>query len=105
MRDFNTEISTHTAKKHLHLLWKKTTPYERLISLRTQLEPTEATRSRELAAKYANLQTPPRGKKVEEWLRTWLDVTSQCRQVKLPEMSGTRPQEDFLIACKQIDAE
>ena len=57
MRDFKSELNETIAKKHLHLLWGKTGPYERLVSLRTQLAPTEATRSRELAVKYANPKT------------------------------------------------
>jgi hypothetical protein len=103
MRDLNTDIIRTVAKKNLHLLKDKTTPYDRLVTLRTHLAPTDATRRRELAGKYASLRTPPRGKKVEEWLRSWLDIITQSREAELPEMSGTRAQEDFLVACKQID--
>jgi hypothetical protein len=33
MRDFESELNETIAKKHLHLLWGKTGPYERLVSL------------------------------------------------------------------------
>jgi hypothetical protein len=102
MRKLSTEISKTISKKHLHILWGKTEPHDRLKALRAQLAPTYATRIRELAGKYVTLKTVPRGKKVEEWLMSWVGITGQCRTVKLPEVVGTR---DFLVACKQIDGE
>ncbi|KAF2688977.1 hypothetical protein K458DRAFT_465626 [Lentithecium fluviatile CBS 122367] len=90
LADFNSEISKTVAKRHLYLLWSKSTPYERLVTLKQHLAPTDATRRRELIGKYAALQAPARGKKVEEWLRTWVDVTNQCKELKLAETTGTR---------------
>jgi hypothetical protein len=66
MRDLNTDVIRTVAKKQLHLLEDKTTPYDRLVTLGTHLAHTNATHRRELAGRYASLRTPPRGKKVEE---------------------------------------
>jgi hypothetical protein len=105
LADFNSEISKTVAKCHLYLLWSKSTPYKRLVTLQKHLTPTDAMRRRDLIGKYAALQTLARGRKVKEWLSNWVDVTNQCKELKLAEMTGTRAQEDFLIACKVIDPE
>jgi hypothetical protein len=62
-------------------------------------------RSRNLIGKYAVLQTPAHSRKVEEWLSNWVDVTNQCKELYLAEITGTRAQEDFLVACKVINPE
>ncbi|KAF2726466.1 hypothetical protein EJ04DRAFT_400180, partial [Polyplosphaeria fusca] len=69
------------------------------------LAPSDASRQRDLIARYKNLQTPPRGKKVEEWLRSWVEVTNMCIAAQVPETMGSRAQEDFLVACRTIDPE
>jgi hypothetical protein len=58
-----------------------------------------------LIARYKALQTPPRGRKVEEWLRSWVEVTNMCISAEVPETMGSRAQEDFLVACRTIDPE
>jgi hypothetical protein len=105
LASFNSEISKTVAKRHLYLLWSKPMPYERLATLQKHLAPTDAMRGHNLIGKYAILQTPARGRKVEEWLSNWVDVTNQCKELYLAEMTGTQAQEDFLVACKVINPE
>lgn len=99
----NSEIGKTVAKRHLFLLKDETTPYDRMTKLKLHFAPTDSTRKREVAAKYTDLKTPPKGKKVEEWLRQWVEVTNQCKDLDLPEIFEQRAQEDSLIAAKQID--
>ncbi|PVH90458.1 hypothetical protein DM02DRAFT_647573 [Periconia macrospinosa] len=101
----NSEIGKTVAKRHLFLLKDETTPYDRMTKLKLHFAPTDSTRKREVAAKYTDLKTPPKGKKIEEWLRQWVEVTNQCKDLDLPEIFEQRAQEDFLIAAKQIDPE
>jgi len=105
LAEFNSEISKTIAAKHLYLIENKDTPYERLATLKKHLAPSDATRQRDLIARYKALQIPPRGRKIEEWLRSWVEVTNMCIAADIPETTGTRAQEDFLVACKNIDAE
>ncbi|KAI1670089.1 hypothetical protein L13192_05605 [Pyrenophora tritici-repentis] len=105
LAEFNSEISKTIAAKHLYLIESKDTPYERLTTLKKHLAPSDATRQRDLIARYKALQTPPRGRKIEEWLRSWVEVTNMCISAEVPETIGSRAQEDFLVACRTIDPE
>jgi hypothetical protein len=105
MAEFNSEIGKTIAAKHLYLIENKDTPYERLTTLKKHLAPSDATRQRDLIARYKALQTPPRGRKVEEWLRSWVEITNMCMAAQVPETMGSRAQEDFLVACRAIDPE
>ncbi|KAF1925872.1 uncharacterized protein M421DRAFT_37025, partial [Didymella exigua CBS 183.55] len=99
------DIDKTIAAKHLYLIESKDTPYERLTTLKKHLAPSDATRQRDLIARYKALQTPPRGKRVEEWLRSWVEITNMCIAAEVPETMGSRAQEDFLVACRTIDPE
>jgi len=103
LAEFNSEISKTIAAKHLYLIKNKDTLYERLLTLQKHLAPSDVTRQRDLIARYKALQTPPRGRKVEEWLRSWVEVTNMCIAAKVPETIGSWAQEDFLVACRTID--
>lgn len=105
LAEFNSEISKTIAAKHLYLIENKDTPYERLTTLKKHLAPSDVTRQRDLIARYKALQTPARGSKIEEWLRSWVEITNMCIAADIPETTGSRAQEDFLIACKSIDPE
>ncbi|KAF2629279.1 hypothetical protein BU25DRAFT_316825, partial [Macroventuria anomochaeta] len=106
LAEFNSEIGKTIAAKHLYLIENKDTPYKRLTTLKKHLAPSDATRQCDLIARYKALQTPPRGKKTEEWLRSWVEVTNMCISAKVPETMGSRAQEeDFLVACRTIDPE
>ncbi|KAF2828478.1 hypothetical protein CC86DRAFT_261803, partial [Ophiobolus disseminans] len=99
------DLDKTIAAKHLYLIESKDTPYERLTTLKKHLAPSDASRQRDLIARYKALQTPPRGRKVEEWLRSWVEVTNMCISAEVPETMGSRAQEDFLVACRTIDPE
>ncbi|KAF2737725.1 hypothetical protein EJ04DRAFT_591278, partial [Polyplosphaeria fusca] len=99
------DIGKTNAAKHLYLIENKDTPHDRLTTLKKHLAPSDASRQRDLIVRYKNLQTPPRGKKIEEWLRSWVEVTNMCIAANVPETMGSRAQEDFLVACRTIDPE
>ena len=105
LAEFNSEISKTIAAKHLYLIENKDTPYDRLTTLKKHLAPSDTSRQRDLIARYKALQMPPRGRKVEEWLRSWVEVTNMCISAEVPETMGSRAQEDFLVACRTIDPE
>jgi hypothetical protein len=97
----NTEITRSIATHHLYLIHDLPTVYDRLVALKKQFCPSTADRSRDLIARYTNLKTAPRNlKKLDEWMADWIHITSQCQSINLPETTGYRPQEDFLVACQ-----
>jgi hypothetical protein len=99
------EISRTIATRHLYLINGKDDIYDRLITLKQQLAPTAAARSRELVTKYRALQEKPRGRNLEQWLDDWIHVTNQCREADLPEATGHRSQDDFLTVIRAIAPE
>ncbi|KAF2741692.1 hypothetical protein M011DRAFT_522588 [Sporormia fimetaria CBS 119925] len=105
LAEFNSEIGKTIASRHLYLIENKDTPHERLTTLKKHLAPSDATRQRDLIVRHKALQIPPRGRKTEEWLRSWVEVTNMCIAADIPETTGSRAQEDFLIACRTIDPE
>ena len=105
LAEFNSEISKTIAARHLYLIENKDTPYDRLTTLKKHLSPSDTTRQRDLITRYKALQIPARGKKIEEWLRSWVEVTNMCISANVPETMGSRAQEDFLVACRTIDPE
>jgi hypothetical protein len=105
IRKVNTDIITSIHRSHVHLLSEARTPRESLRILRAQLSPSSEEYRLDLIAKYAKLRTAPRGKKVEQWLTDWLQVTSECTTANLPEIEGYRAQRDFWIAARSLDPE
>jgi len=97
----NTEITRSVAIRHLYLIQDLPTVHDRLVALKKHFCPSTADRSRDLVTKYANLKTAPRNPKaLDQWMADWIHVTTQCQSINLPETTGYRPQEDFLIACQ-----
>jgi hypothetical protein len=103
LNELTSEIAQTTARSNLYLLEGKSTAYERLKALKEHLSPNTARRSRELVVKYRDLQATRRGRAVEGWLDDWIKITDQMRTLKLPDVDGSRSQEDFLIAVKPLD--
>ncbi|KAI9855525.1 MAG: hypothetical protein M1813_009753 [Trichoglossum hirsutum] len=76
------------------------------LTLKKHLAPDVATRCHELTAQYNALKTASRAvKKIEQWLADWTRVTSMGKSISLSKTEGVRPQEDFLVACKDLDSE
>lgn len=70
------EISRTITTRHLYMISGKDEIYDRLITVKQQLTPTTATRSRELVTKYRALQEKPRRRNLEQWLDDWIHVTN-----------------------------
>ncbi|KAI1529664.1 hypothetical protein PtrSN002B_011109 [Pyrenophora tritici-repentis] len=103
LNELTLEIAQTTTRSNLYLLEGKLTAYERLKALKEHLSPNTARRSRELVVKYRDLQATRRGRAVEGWLDDWIKITDQMRTLNLPDVNGSRSQEDFLIAVKPLD--
>jgi hypothetical protein len=76
------------------------------VTLKKHLASDVATRRHELIAQYNALKTALRAiKKIEQWLADWTRVTSMGKSIDLPETERIQLQEDFLVACKDLDSE
>ncbi|KAF2175894.1 hypothetical protein K469DRAFT_609093 [Zopfia rhizophila CBS 207.26] len=80
------------------------TVYDKLITLKKQLAPTEAYRMRELIQQYRKLQQKPKNQNNDRWLDSWVQTVKQCRKANLPDVREARSQMDFLTVVREIDA-
>jgi hypothetical protein len=91
-------------KKIKYLIKNKFTPYEMLVALKERLAPTDNVRKRLLVLEYQRLQRPPKDPNVDEWLREWQVIYSQCEEAGIAHIQGTLPHYDFLVALRSIDS-
>ena len=88
-----------------HNLFKNaSTPYEALVALKKRLAPSDRARKEELSRRYNSLKHYTKTEKIENWLQRWERTYIPCKELDLPETFDQRPQFDFLMALKPIDA-
>ena len=68
--------------------------------LRKHFKVTDQQRRLELATQYSNIQKKPRNQNVQAWLDEYSQITSQCAQETMPEMTETRAQWRFIHAVR-----
>jgi len=103
LREFNHEISRTIASRHIHLISDCSTPYDRLKALKKHLCPSTSERNYQLRAHYQELLTLPKRSNLDTWFEDWLDTTRLMKEAALPEISGSRAQEDFIRAVRSLD--
>lgn len=92
-------IST-IATRHIYLIDNCQSPYECLKALQRMLAPSEDYRRLDISAQYAALKVAPKAiSKHEQWMADWARIVDVATTLGLPEVQGTRAQEDFIIAC------
>jgi hypothetical protein len=105
LASLSSEIASTVASSQVFHIFDCHDARSRLVKLKKVFAPSDATRDRELLAKYKALQQTQRGKQIEAWLDSWLQVTGLARKARLAEMNGHRAQEDFLIAIQPLAPE
>jgi len=90
--------------RHLFLLRDNTKVYNVLKALKGRLSPSNRTKQLDVIGQYHKLMRPTKGTKVEEWLQRWETTYQKAMDLGLGEVSGNRPQFDFLLALQQYDA-
>ncbi|KAF2743258.1 hypothetical protein M011DRAFT_375468, partial [Sporormia fimetaria CBS 119925] len=101
----SSEIASTVAGSQVFHIFDCHDARSRLVKLKKVFAPSDATRDRELLTKYRALQNTQRGKQVEAWLNSWLQISGLAKDANLPEMTGYRAQEDFIIAIQPLAPE
>jgi hypothetical protein len=101
------EILRTVATTHIHLINRAEhdDPRSQLTTLRKHSKVTDQQRRLELATQYSSIQKKPKNQSVQAWLDEYSQITSQCVQDNMPEMTecnGPSPeshdQADSLVA-------
>ncbi|PWO19964.1 hypothetical protein PtrARCrB10_11531 [Pyrenophora tritici-repentis] len=100
--EVNLEILRTVATTHVHLIngAEHDDPRSQLTTLRKHFKVTDQQRRLELATRYSDIQKKPKNQSVQAWLDEYSQVTSQCAQEKMPEMTETRSQWRFIHAVR-----
>ncbi|KAF2830309.1 hypothetical protein CC86DRAFT_268123, partial [Ophiobolus disseminans] len=100
--EVNLEILRTVATTHVHLINRAEhdDPRSQLTTLRNHFKVTDQQRRLELATRYGNIQKKPKNQGVQAWLDEYSQITSQCAQESMPEMTETRAQWRFIQAVR-----
>jgi hypothetical protein len=100
--DVSLEILRTVAITHIHLInsAEHEDPKSQLTTLRKHFKVTDQQRRLELATQYSNIQKKPKNQSIQAWLDEYSQVTSQCAEEKMPEMTETRAQWRFIQAVR-----
>ncbi|KAF1923308.1 uncharacterized protein M421DRAFT_9816 [Didymella exigua CBS 183.55] len=103
----NLEILRTVATSHVHLIngAEHDDPWSQLTTLRKHFKVTDQQRRLELAAKYSDIQKKPKNQSTQAWLDEYSQITSQCAQESMPEMTETRAQWRFIHAVRDLGDE
>ena len=72
--------------------------------LKKRLAPTDEARILEVEQKYQRLKKYNKREKVDKWLKDWETTYADAKELRLPEVAGSRPQTDFTRAISGIDS-
>ncbi|KAF1922725.1 uncharacterized protein M421DRAFT_10271 [Didymella exigua CBS 183.55] len=87
-------------------IWEiKSKRQDQLTTLRKHFKVTDQQRRLELAAKYSDIQKKPKNQSTQAWLDEYSQITSQCAQESMPEMTETRAQWRFIHAVRDLGDE
>jgi hypothetical protein len=100
--EVNLEILRTVAITHIHLIdgAEHDDPRSQLITLRKHFKVTDQQRRLELATQYSSIQKKPKNQSVQAWLDEYSQITTQCVQENMPEMTETRAQWRFIHAVR-----
>jgi hypothetical protein len=71
--------------------------------LKKHLCPITSEQNYQLRAHYQGLLTPPTRSNLDSWFEDWLETAWLMREAALPEIAGSRAQEDFFQAIRSLD--
>jgi hypothetical protein len=105
--EVNLEILRTVATSHVHLIngAEHDDPRSQLTTLRKHFKVTDQQRRLELAARYSDIQKKPKNQSTQAWLDEYSQITSQCAQESMPEMTETRAQWRFIHAVRDAGDE
>jgi hypothetical protein len=100
--EVNLKFLRTVAMTYIHLIdgAEHDDPQSQLMTLRKHFKVTDQQRRLELATQYSDIQKKPKNQRVQAWLDEYSQITSQCAQEGMPEMTETRAQWRFIPAVR-----
>jgi hypothetical protein len=93
------------SRRYVYIVLGAATAHDRLRALQHCLAPTLSANREVLSKGYREIQTPPYTldpRQVNAWLDAWICIVAMGKKVNLPATRDDLPQEDFLVACRDI---
>lgn len=100
--DMNTQLSQTVVRRYHPLLTEVFTVHDKLRVLKENVAPFTEARKRELRTRYFELRKTPGRRELNEWLLEWMYHIGVMEDAGLPEATGYRPQEEFLLAVRPL---
>ncbi|KAI1688513.1 hypothetical protein KJE20_01690 [Pyrenophora tritici-repentis] len=89
--------------KHLDLILDCADAYSQLRTLKKHLCPSIGERNHQLRARYTAVCTRPKTANLDTWFDEWVTITRLLTEAKMPETTGNRAQEEFILSIRGLD--
>ncbi|KAI0603802.1 hypothetical protein TUN199_10890, partial [Pyrenophora tritici-repentis] len=89
--------------KHLDLILDCADAYSQLRTLKKHLCPSIGERNHQLRARYTAVCTRPKTANLDTWFDEWVTITRLLTEANMPETTGNRAQEEFILSIRGLD--
>ncbi|KAI2484408.1 hypothetical protein Ptr902_03348 [Pyrenophora tritici-repentis] len=103
LRNLSLEIVQTIDVKHLDLILDCADAYSQLRTLKKHLCPLIGERNYQLRARYTAVCTRPKTANLDIWFDEWVTITRLLTEAKMPETTGNRAQEEFILSIRGLD--
>jgi hypothetical protein len=103
LRSLSLEIVQTIDVKHLDLILSCADAHDQLKTLKKHLCPSTGERNHQLRAQYRAVCTRPKRANLDTWFDEWVTITRLLTEAKMPETTGNRAQEDFILSIRGLD--
>ncbi|KAF7450496.1 hypothetical protein A1F99_051120 [Pyrenophora tritici-repentis] len=103
LRNLSLEIVQTIDVKHLDLILDCADAYSQLRTLKKHLCPSIGERNHQLRARYTAVCTRPKTANLDTWFDEWVTITRLLTEAKMPETTGNRAQEEFILSIRGLD--
>lgn len=103
LRNLSLEIVQTIDVKHLDLILDCADAYNQLKTLKKHLCPSIGERNHQLRARYRAVCTRPKRANLDTWFDEWVTVTRLLAEADMPEITGNRAQEEFILSIRGLD--
>ncbi|KAF1827989.1 hypothetical protein BDW02DRAFT_459850, partial [Decorospora gaudefroyi] len=103
LRSLSLEIVQTINVKHLDLILSCANAHDQLKTLKKHLCPLTGERNHQLRAQYRAVCTRPKRANLDTWFDEWVTITRLLTEAKMPETTGNRAQEDFILSIRGLD--
>ncbi|KAF2025066.1 hypothetical protein EK21DRAFT_23864, partial [Setomelanomma holmii] len=103
LRNLSLEIVQTIDVKHLDLILDCADAYSQLRTLKKHLCPSIGERNHKLRARYRAVCTRPKRANLDTWFDEWVTIIRLLAEASMPEVTGNRAQEEFILSIRGLD--